>query len=250
MTAETPLLQRNCAFCKTASCGMDGASTMAKLSNEIDAAVREIGCVKAALMGRDGDNAESKGFLGLTCAKDRAPLLQLLQLSMQQLDRLREKEIELIRSATATATTAATAVRQAKQPYSPGEKERWDLFRMTHSLSRTGGAILMRRFRDVARIHARGGGARLSCTQRACLPPPLSVPSRCAGMHTVVVVPVVLLRFSSTVAVRFLILYEYPLVLYTYFAPSTTFLGRCLYQQVSANNHFAKRLKSHENTTT
>lgn len=94
---------------------------MAKLSVEIDAAVRDIGSVKAALMGGDGDDAEPQGFLGLTCPKDRAPLLQLLHLSMQQLDRLREKEIELIRSATATATATATAVRQAKKPYSPGE---------------------------------------------------------------------------------------------------------------------------------
>lgn len=196
------LLLKNFASCKITSGGMDGASMMAKLSDEIDAAVREVGWVKAALMGSHGD-ADPQGYLGLTCAKDRAPLLQLLQLSMQQLDRLREKEIELIRSATATATVTATAaVRHAKQPYSPGEKEQQrDLFDETHSVSPTGG----RRGCLHVITSTPCWGVRLSCTQRAFLPAPERGPSLRKRYLSSLLRS--LSRFCSTVAVRFLTLY-------------------------------------------
>ncbi|CAM9687678.1 unnamed protein product, partial [Scytosiphon promiscuus] len=84
------------------------------LSEEIDAALRDIECVKAALSGSSSSGSRgSKGdetepsYLGLRAPQDRLPLLELLKLSLGQLDRLREKEIEVLRAATAAAAASS-----------------------------------------------------------------------------------------------------------------------------------------------
>lgn len=91
------------------------------LSEEIEDALREIECVKAALSSSSsrgsGDDAGAS-YLGLRAPQDRLPLVELLKLSLGQLDRLREKEIEVIKASTATTAassacfSASTSARQ------------------------------------------------------------------------------------------------------------------------------------------
>lgn len=98
-----------------------------RASDEIAAAAREVELIKAALMTRgtgssissgcDDEPNKSPSYLGMDGAKDQAALLQLLLLGMKQLDRLREKEIEVFK-ATAAAAAAAAANSSATASYS------------------------------------------------------------------------------------------------------------------------------------
>lgn len=83
------------------------------LSEEIDAAVREVECLKAALSS-SGEGGES--YLGMRghVQADRQALLQLLQLSLSSVDRLREKEIEVLKASTAAAAAAGQCARLGK----------------------------------------------------------------------------------------------------------------------------------------
>lgn len=79
------------------------------LPEEIDAAVQEIECLKTALScGADGES-----YLGMRgdVEKDRTVLCSLLHLAMQALDRLREKEIEVLKAANAAATATGKCAR-------------------------------------------------------------------------------------------------------------------------------------------
>lgn len=69
------------------------------LSEDMEVAVREVEEVKAALR----DDGEAFSYLGLRGTRDKDALLQLLLSGMQQLDRLREKEIVLLKKANGRA---------------------------------------------------------------------------------------------------------------------------------------------------
>eukprot|EP00752_Nemacystus_decipiens_P018239 g16367.t1 len=86
------------------------------LSEEIDDAVREVECVKAALSSTDEDG---EGYLGMRghLQAERLALLQLLNLSLSSLDRLREKEIEVLKASTAAA--AATGQQRTRLGVEP-----------------------------------------------------------------------------------------------------------------------------------
>lgn len=73
-----------------------GNGNSKSLVEEIDAAVVEVESIKTAL--KCGEGKMEMSYLGLVGGSDRRSLLQLLQSGMQQLDRLREKEIELLKS--------------------------------------------------------------------------------------------------------------------------------------------------------
>jgi len=70
---------------------------MRRLPDEIDAAAHEIECLKAALSCSTNDGESYLGMRG-DIEKDRPVLCSLLQLAMQALDRLREKEIEVLKA--------------------------------------------------------------------------------------------------------------------------------------------------------
>lgn len=72
------------------------ASRLANVSRDISAILAEVSALKRTLSSNGQDGAES-GYLGLVSPRDRQALLQLLLSAAQQLDRLREKEIELLR---------------------------------------------------------------------------------------------------------------------------------------------------------
>lgn len=84
------------------------------LSEEIDDAVREVECVKAALSSTGEDGESYLGMRGHVQA-DRLALLQLLQLSLSSVDRLREKEIEVLRASTAAAAATGQCTRAGKK---------------------------------------------------------------------------------------------------------------------------------------
>lgn len=80
-----------------------------RLFKEIETAVREVEIIKCTLAGdgsQPGFNQPKGGgevphsYLGLCGASptDRAALLDLLHAGMQQVDRLREKEVEILRA--------------------------------------------------------------------------------------------------------------------------------------------------------
>lgn len=96
---------------------------MAQLSAEILASKRDIELIKGAL-SRGDDDGNGSVFLGLSGRNDREPLLKLLQLSMQQLDRLREKEIELIKAAAASAASAGGTGQYVQPLSSSGDQTR------------------------------------------------------------------------------------------------------------------------------
>lgn len=74
-----------------------GAARQApQLSEDMEVAVREVEDLKAALR----DDGKTLSYLGLRGNRDKDVLLQLLLSGMQQLDRLREKEIVLLRTAS------------------------------------------------------------------------------------------------------------------------------------------------------
>lgn len=67
---------------------------------EMEVAAREVEALKAAF----GDDGENSSYLGLRGVRDRDVLVKLLLAGMQQLDRLREKEIVLLKNAAAGLT--------------------------------------------------------------------------------------------------------------------------------------------------
>lgn len=84
------------------------------LSEEIYAAVREVECVKAALSSTGDDGESYLGFGGQVQA-DRSALLELLRLSLSSVDRLREKEIEVLKASTTAAAAAGQCTRPGKK---------------------------------------------------------------------------------------------------------------------------------------
>lgn len=76
------------------------------LSEDMEVAVREVEDLKAALR----DDGEASSYLGLRGTRDKDALLQLLLSGMQQLDRLREKEIVLLRKVSGRAEQCQSAL--------------------------------------------------------------------------------------------------------------------------------------------
>lgn len=84
------------------------------LSEEVDDAVRELECIKAALSSTGEDGQSYLGMRGHVQA-ERLALLQLLHLSLSTVDRLREKEIEVLKASTAAAAAAGQCTRVGKK---------------------------------------------------------------------------------------------------------------------------------------
>lgn len=84
------------------------------LSEEVDDAVREVECIKAALSSTGEDGQSYLGMRGHVQA-ERLALLQLLHLSLSTVDRLREKEIEVLKASTAAAAAAGQCTRVGKK---------------------------------------------------------------------------------------------------------------------------------------
>ncbi len=83
------------------------------LPEEIDAAVQEVERLKAAL----SCSTDGESYLGMRggVEKDRQVLCSLLHLAMQALDRLREKEIEVLKAASAAATATGKFARLGEE---------------------------------------------------------------------------------------------------------------------------------------
>jgi len=86
---------------------------MRRLPDEIDAAAHEIECLKAALSCSTNDGESYLGMRG-DIEKDRPVLCSLLQLAMQALDRLREKEIEVLKATSAAAAATGKCARSGE----------------------------------------------------------------------------------------------------------------------------------------
>lgn len=67
------------------------STRLASVTSDINVARDELESLKSVLKG------DRESFLGLRCPQQRQPLLQLLLSVAQEVDRLREKEVELLR---------------------------------------------------------------------------------------------------------------------------------------------------------
>lgn len=88
------------------------------LSEEIVAAVREVEHVKVALSSSSEDGESYLGMRGHD-PTERLALLQLLHLSLSGVDRLREKEIEVLKAAAAAAAATGQCTHLGKENCKP-----------------------------------------------------------------------------------------------------------------------------------